>query len=282
MIVRGGGGFLGKVLWAFFVCSVAFAIIGDPTVGPEQFKQNLIKKADGFKSFIDTTTRDLRNGNTTGGGSGGTGGPSLPPQAGGTTDTKPVKDTTPKQDTDALSALTVTSKALGGYNRDDWNHWIDIRPCWSVRDEVLYRDADAGSQVLVDKTGKKTTSLKSACGLAAGTWHDPYSKLVFTKPSDLDIDHLVPLENANRSGAASWSKSKKEAYANNLADPDHLRAVASSENRSKSAQSPATWQPIDRSKHCWYARSWVRIKAKWDLTIVPAEKAALKDMLSTC
>lgn len=279
-------GFVGKVVWAFFVASVAFAIIGDPTVGVDQFKSNLVSKADGFKGLVDDLSRDLREGDFEGTGTGGAapnGGKPGTGAPGGTAKPGDQPVSTPAKDAKALNALKVVRSQSGaGYDRDDWTHWIDLRPCWSVRDEVLLRDAEKGSAVLVDSKGRRTDDIKKACGLAAGEWKDPYSKLVFTKPSDVDIDHVVPLENAHRSGGADWSKARKREYANYLDNPNHLRAVAAAANRSKGAQAPSTWVPIDRSKHCWYARSWVRIKTEWSLTITGAEKQALKDMLSTC
>jgi hypothetical protein len=53
-------GFVGKVAWAFLVAAVAFAIIGNPTVGTEQFKQNLVHRADTFKGLVDDWTGGLR------------------------------------------------------------------------------------------------------------------------------------------------------------------------------------------------------------------------------
>ncbi len=39
-------------------------------------------------------------------------------------------------------------------------------------------------------------------------------------PSGLDIDHLVPLDEAWDCGASAWSAAEREAYANDLGD-DH-------------------------------------------------------------
>ncbi len=38
------------------------------------------------------------------------------------------------------------------------------------------------------------------CKVASGRWTDLYSGEVFTDPGELDVDHMVPLRNAQRSG----------------------------------------------------------------------------------
>lgn len=291
MAPRRGRGMLGNFLWGFMVLSVAFAIIGNPTVGPEKFKYNLVERADGFKKIV----ADLMDGFD------------KPPAAPSSNDPAPAPTKTsapsakPSKNADAsahatevdpnvkgrgvnlIADLKVSDKKLKGYDRDNWNHWIRARKgCWSVRDEVLYRDAKPGTVVLLDSNDSVTTNVNKACEVKSGFWKDPYSKLTFTDPGDIDIDHVVPLAATAESGGQQWSKGRKEAYANDLKDPNHLRASAATMNRSKGAQTPSTWRPIDRSRWCWYAGSWTNIKIRWGLTVSRAELAALKEMAATC
>ena len=61
--------------------------------------------------------------------------------------------------------------------------------------------------------------------MAFGKWKDPYTGRIFTDPSQLDIDHVIPLKEAWESGAKTWSRKKKREFANALDNPDHLIAV---------------------------------------------------------
>ena len=105
---------------------------------------------------------------------------------------------------------------------------------------------------------------------------------VETDPGKLDVDHLVPLANAHRSGAHSWSKDRKKEYANDLINPAHLVAVTARANRSKGAKGPEDWKPPDTSYWCQYATDWAGIKTEWVLTVTLAERDALAEMLDTC
>jgi hypothetical protein len=82
----------------------------------------------------------------------------------------------------------------------------------------------------------------SHCRVATGLWRDPYSGQTYRNPSELDIDHLVPLANAHASGGWRWSTDRRRDYANDLLDANHLVAVSASLNRQKGAETPATWK----------------------------------------
>ena len=70
----------------------------------------------------------------------------------------------------------------------------------------------------------------------------PYDGANWTAASDLDIDHVVPLKNAWISGAWAWTSSKRESFANDLADPQ-LIAVTDNVNQAKGDKSPDAWKP---------------------------------------
>jgi hypothetical protein len=160
-----------------------------------------------------------------------------------------------------------------GYSRSDWRHWVDAdKDCQDTRQEVLI----AESRVPV------TFDAPDQCRVASGEWFDPYTGTVITNPGQLDVDHMVPLQNAHQSGAADWSKESKQAYANDLDDPQHLIAVTAAANRSKGAQSPEFWKPPRVAYWCHYAVDWITIKDRWSLTITDGEWSALVTMLATC
>jgi hypothetical protein len=91
------------------------------------------------------------------------------------------------------------------------------------------------------------------CRVLSGMWRDAYSGCVLRRPGQLDMDHLVPMENGHRGGGWAWTKEGKRDYANDLIDHNHLIAVYLSLNRQKGSQTPATWKPPDRAAWCAYA-----------------------------
>jgi hypothetical protein len=168
-----------------------------------------------------------------------------------------------------LNALAVKAEGtLTGYSRDRFPHWITISGTCDTRETVLKRD---GAGVTVN----------SACTATSGSWYSPYDGATWTAASDVDIDHVVPLAEAWRSGASTWTDSKRQSYANDLADPQ-LIAVTDNVNESKGDQDPSTWQPSRTAYRCTYAEMWIKVKSVWGLTLQSSEKSALQTMLNGC
>ena len=179
--------------------------------------------------------------------------------------------TTPKDAGDATTKLGTLKVAkagsMSGYSREKFPHWRDTGSNCDIRDSVLKRD---GSKVKV-----------SGCNVVAGSWTSVYDGDKITDPSKVDIDHVVPLANAWRSGASKWTTDQRGDFANDLEDPQ-LVAVSASSNRSKGDQDPSTWKPELSGSWCEYAQDWITVKSKWKLTVTTAEKSALTDMLEKC
>ena len=168
-----------------------------------------------------------------------------------------------------LAALTVAADGpQNGYSRDLFPHWITVSGACNTRETVLKRD---GSNVVVN----------SSCAATSGSWFSPYDGATWNAASDIDIDHVVPLAAAWRSGAAQWTTAKRQQFANDLAGPQ-LIAVTDNVNQAKGDQTPATWKPPLTSYWCTYAKMWTRTKYKWALTVNTSEKTALQDMLGRC
>ncbi len=158
------------------------------------------------------------------------------------------------------------------YERHAYGGWIDAdKDGQNTRQEVLIEE-NIGTLVL-SPDGKKVIS---------GMWYDPYTNQTFTDPSDLDIDHFVPLKEAHISGAHRWSNTKKREYGNHLDDANHLIAVSKSANRSKGSRDPSEYLPPHKEYICQYVSTWVSIKEKWELDMDEYEKIAIAKQNNQC
>jgi hypothetical protein len=152
------------------------------------------------------------------------------------------------------------------YDRALFEHWInaDGNGC-DTRQEVLISE----SQVPV--------TYGSGCTVTAGQWYSWYDSATWTNPSDVDIDHLVSLQEAWKSGAYRWTPELRKAYANDLGYAHSLEAVTYNVNQPKGAQDPAAWFPS--GDMCRYAVNWVSVKWRWNLTVDSSEQAALNGII---
>jgi len=164
------------------------------------------------------------------------------------------------------------SSALPAYRRaafgDGWDY--DPTSGCNTRERVLIAES------------LTPPSLTGRCHPDLGSWRSSYDGVTLTDPRGLEIDHLVSLADAWRSGAAAWSDAQRAAYANDLSDPNTLAAVTSHANRSKSDATPDEWLPPDRSAWCAYVTDWVEVKSRWHLSVTLSEKSTLVQVLSGC
>ena len=167
------------------------------------------------------------------------------------------------------TAPQIAPDKESGYDRSLFKHWIDANKngC-DTRAEVLVAEA-----IVKPKVGKK-------CKLTGGKWLSAYDGKTLTDASKLDVDHLVPLAEAWRSGAWAWTAKQRQDYANDLSDSRALIAVTLTTNRSKSDKDISDWVPkIDT---CGYVQNWIAIKVRYSLTYDAKEAESLFSYFEVC
>jgi hypothetical protein len=164
-----------------------------------------------------------------------------------------------------LAGLRVAPEDTGvQYRREDWPHWDRAAGGCDARETAL-------------RTQGQGVTTGVGCRITGGTWVSVYDGVTVTTAGALDIDHMVPLAEAARSGTRDWSTSDRERYAN---DPGVLVAVTAKSNRAKGDADPAHWLPArDR---CGYVARWVAVKHTYRMTIDPPERDAITAVLTHC
>jgi hypothetical protein len=189
-----------------------------------------------------------------------TAGPPLPPPATGAV-------------ADLLAGLRVAPDSDGAsYMRDLFGAGWTTQP-----DGCTTRE-----DVLAAETAPEALRRRDGCTIAAGDWVSLYDGRRTTDPAELEIDHVVALAEAWSSGASRWSGAQRAAFANDLGYPDALIAVTAATNQAKSDHDPAEWMPPAPDAWCRYATAWITQKARWQLTVDPAEHDALAQVLTAC
>lgn len=174
---------------------------------------------------------------------------------------------------DAIAKLPVAAEYTGKYSRSDFKHWnggLDSGDGCDTREELLVAEA------------VKAPTKGEGCKLSGGEWLSYYDEVTVTDAGGLDVDHMVPLEEAWGSGAYEWDAARREAYANDLEAPRSLVAVTAKTNRSKGAKDPAQWLPPAESVLCTYLEDWTATKLRWRLSIDETERDALVRLAEGC
>jgi hypothetical protein len=161
----------------------------------------------------------------------------------------------------------------------EWGDGWDARghDC-DTRDLVLIQQAVAEVQ-----TGPRC---RVVCVAETPCWVSPYDGRPTSDPTELQIDHLVPVAEAAASPVAgsgpaadAWTPDWKHTFYEDLAN---LVAVTGSVNSQKSDGDPAEWRPPNRAYWCDYATAYVTVKAYHELSVDRAELDALRSMLGSC
>jgi len=188
-----------------------------------------------------------------------------------------------EQAAETLNGLPVKGPApMTGYDRvgkfgQRWSDDVDVtyghNGC-DTRNDILRRD-------LLDLKYKGT----SRCLIASGILNDPYTgkRIDFVRGQGtseaVQIEHVVALGNAWRTGAQQLTAEERKELAN---DPRNLLAVDGQANQQKSDGDAATWLPPNKSYRCHYVAKQIKVKSIYRLWVTPAEKAAMSRVLEPC
>ncbi|WP_067566684.1 HNH endonuclease family protein [Nocardia acidivorans] len=197
----------------------------------------------------------------------------------------PAADPTGTPLPDAQRARGDLDRLTIAWNRN-WESYdrTAFGPGWSGRggEPVLADGCTAREDVLKRDLTEVRLADSNSCTVRSGVLMDPYTgqRLPYDRfaASEIEIDHVVALGDAWRSGASEWTSEQRERFAN---DVGNLLAVQKQANQDKGSKTPDQWRP--RTAYwCDYARRWVAIKSRWALTVQATEKSALADMLGSC
>lgn len=140
---------------------------------------------------------------------------------------------------------------------------------------------DTRAVVLKAESLRRTTQ-NGNCTVETGRWYSFYNARYYTRAygGAVQVDHVVPVENAWISGAWRWTHATRVRFYNDLGDPRTLVAVDRHDNESKGDQDPTSWMPSHGK--CRYLRSWVAVKTRWRLSVTATERATLLRIASSC
>lgn len=179
---------------------------------------------------------------------------------------------------EALGSLAVAGRGpRTGYDRSQFGQsWRDLdRNGCDQRNDVLRRDL----RPFVLKVGTH------GCLVLTGTLVSPYTgeTIHFVRGQStsnaVQIDHVVALSDAWQKGAAQWSATKREEFANDFLE---LLAVDGHSNASKGDGDAATWLPPHKAFRCEYIATQIAVKGKYELRVTVAERDAMARVLSGC
>jgi hypothetical protein len=156
---------------------------------------------------------------------------------------------------------------MDGYGRAKFPHWAGTGTPRCDAGEVA--KLMSGDNVVRD----------AECAAVSGQWVSPYDGIAVSDPAQLEVDHLVPLAEAWRSGAAGWTRAERKRFANDL--DGELVTVTAHINHAKGGKDPCHWQPPVRAYWREYARGWIEVKRRYGLTMNACERDQLVVMLGT-
>lgn len=200
----------------------------------------------------------------------------------------------PYEDTNEES-LEILAENIGsftdkdGYERDAFGSgWNSVTNENSIGWEKFPEESCHVRRAVLIEQGENV-EYDEDCDITSGTWTDPYGErneageVVYhtsTVSRDFDIDHVVALSLAWRSGAAHLDDDTRNQISN---DKANLLISDAGINRSKGDQDIVDWTPpVDSVSYCDYTDRYAHVKAKYDLTVTEEEFNKIEEIITTC
>ena len=144
-------------------------------------------------------------------------------------------------------------------------------------DQLQVRDEDWCTRYRRDDYAYPPSAEQEVIRLQRGMF-SPYDGTCFRSRRESDIEHIVALAEAHRSGMCARGLREKVAFAS---DPLNLTLATPTLNREeKVAKDAAAWLPAEN--RCWFANRVVQVKRKYRLTVDRNEAHALRKVLRRC
>jgi len=163
----------------------------------------------------------------------------------------------------AKAANTSCRKYSESIRKALFGDWIDSdHDCRNTRAEIL--------------AARSQTAVTGTCTIKTGRWLDPYTGRTFDSAKALEIDHLIPVAEAYRSGAWKWTQAQRVAFYN---DTSLLVIASATANATKRDKDPSQWLPPDTTYSLEYIQRWARGKRTYGLTADAKERKFLAKYL---
>ncbi|MGJ0184923.1 HNH endonuclease family protein [Corynebacterium glyciniphilum] len=188
---------------------------------------------------------------------------------------RPVDRTTVKQALEGLTTVPRRTHVLG-YSRDEFGGWA--QQWWTEPD--VGPEEQSGAQcttrtvVMLQVFPDRSRADSGSCPSALGNITDVYTGDQIV-PSDVEVDHVVPLSAGWDHGAWAWPRAVRIAFANDL--ELNLLAVAGTVNQAKSDGSLGEWLPptakagSPSEAGCAYAARYLAVCLRYQLTVSDAD-----------
>ena len=165
---------------------------------------------------------------------------------------------------------------MAGYSRAKFG------PAW---EDVDLNRCDTRNDILARDLRPRSFKGESECKVAEGKLDDPYTGMTISfvqgkkTSSAVQIDHVVALAAAWRTGAKQWTSDLRLFYAN---DPLVLLAVDGPTNSAKGDKDAANWLPPNSAYHCKYVAKQISIKTKYELWVTQSEQTEMAEVIADC
>ena len=186
---------------------------------------------------------------------------------------------------EGLAVVEYDDSCTGSYDRDEWPHWSSVGP---EDGEPAGKSLNTRHNELRKESLTDVTYSDSNRSVAGGLWNLVYVEGTTTNPSDLDAEHVLPLDNMHVRACSAgivFTESEREVLAN---DPDLVFVADDGANQSRGAKSWASspygsgWFPPNASVHCDWLQIQIQLLDKYTLPVTGEEVSVARTKLTSC